>query len=280
MKQLAKVLCILAALTVLCSCTSKTAKVNFSGVAPTQYENDKQPLSIYACNNTSIPHNIEWGKPNLKKIPYGHQVKDGKEYFISKYYIASPPLPNNFDAGKPRILGVLSEDHFALENIHEEKDIFMDYKLLKPIKLKFFPINFYSNPSDTPYCIEQNIYEIPVNIRCPEFKYTEYGKKLTGHTKGLGKGIALLKRKKDAASTELFIPFDLETEEVLKNCTMEIVNDIILEHQIYFGSPEKHHQKIDLTRAYETHKRTGKPVSLYCKARPENEPAAGCMPLQ
>ena len=139
MKQLAKVLCILAALTVLCSCTSKTAKVNFSGVAPTQYENDKQPLSIYACNNTSIPHNIEWGKPNLKKIPYGHQVKDGKEYFISKYYIASPPLPNNFDADKPRILGVLSEDHFALENIHQEMDIFHGLQITQTHQIEIFP---------------------------------------------------------------------------------------------------------------------------------------------
>lgn len=284
MKPLLKTISILTVSTILFSCA--TTRVTITGGAPTKYQDKKQPLSLYACNNTSIPYSIEWNKENSLKIPYGLQVKDGKEYFISKYYIASPPLPNRFAANTPLILGVLSEDHFNLEKANQKVDIFMDYKLLKPIQLAFIPVNYTSNNSENSFCIDHDINKIPINIRCPEFNYTKYGKEKTGKSKGLGKGIGQLKRGKNTSGEltdkgQLFIPVEKvnKTTKALENCTVEIVNDILFEHQIYFGTAEKHHEKIDLTLAYKTYKETGESVNLYCKARPEDEPAAGCNPI-
>jgi len=266
---------------ILVSCTS--ARITFTGDAPEKYKNDTQPLSIYACNNTTISHSIKWGKKNHKKIPFGHHRKDGKEYFISKYYIASPPLPNKFVAKEPLILGVLSEDHFALENAKQNVNIFMNYRKLKPIHLAFIPVSYTNHETGSLDCIEQNINKIPINIRCPEFEYTDHEKKITGKSTGLGKGIGQLKRTEQGGilltEGDLFIPIDITTKKALQNCTVEIVNDIMLEHQIYFGTAEKHDQKIDLTGAYETYQLTKEPMSLYCKARPENEPATGCNPI-
>ncbi|WP_395375946.1 hypothetical protein [Marinicella sp. W31] len=283
MKSLSRIICILAACNILLSCAGKTARVTFTGTAPEKYETNKQPLEMYACNNTSIVHNIAWGEKNPKTIPYGRQVKDGKEYFISKYYIASPPLPNKFVSKEPLILGVLSKDHFTLDRADQNVDIFMDYQLLKPIHLAFLPVVYTRNESEAEYCLEKNIHKIPINIRCPEFNYTQYGKEKTGKSIGLGKGIGQLKMKSQAgelvAEGDLFIPIDKDTKKALENCTVEIVNDIILDHQIYFGSAQNHHQKINLTQAYKAYKLNEEHVTLYCKARPENEPASGCGPI-
>ena len=290
MKQLLKTTSILIVFTIQLSCAGKTARVSFTGEAPKIYQDHKQPLTMYACNDTTISHSIEWGKNNPKTIPFGPQNKGDEIFFISKYYIASPPLPNQFVADAPLILGVLSEDHFTLNNANQKVDIFMDYQLLKAIQLGFIPVNYASNEAmmsgeaNLSYCMKEQINKIPINIRCPEFNYTEYGKKTTGKANGLGKGIAQLARVKNkvgglTTKGQLFIPLDVQTKEVLKECTVEILNDIILEHQIYFGTAEKYHEKIDLTQAYQTYKYSGEPVSLYCKARPNNEPAEGCNPV-
>lgn len=275
---------LITAVVMLTSCAQK-ARVNFTGGAPNQYVDNKQPLSMYACNNTSIKHHIEWGKNNPTNIPFGRQVKDGQRFFISKYYIASPPLPNKFVAKEPLILGVLSEDHFTLHENKQRVEVYMDYELLEPIQLAFIPVDYNRQAQDAPSCIAQNIDKIPINIRCPEFKYTRQGEQATGQSHGLGKGIGQLARVMNKTTGQLttegklFIPLDLTTKEALNNCTVEIVNDIILEHQVFFGTPDDHWQKIDLTQAYEVHQLTKEPVSLYCRARPANEPAAGCQPL-
>ncbi len=283
MKQLFKTVVIVIVFTTLYSCASGTARINFTGAAPQKYEGDKQPLSLFACNNTSIAHSIEWGKENPLTVPFGRQVKEGQEYFISKYYIASPPLPNKFVANHPLILGVLSEDHLVLDRTNQRVDVFMDYQLLKPIKLAFIPVNYTSNEREVKSCVDQNINKVPINIRCPEFNYTSHGQQTTGQSTGLGKGIGQLLRKTIAGELttvgDLFIPLDLETEEALNGCTVEIVNDIILEHQVFFGSAAAHHEKIDLTKAYHAYKQSKKHVNLYCKVRPVNEPAAGCNPV-
>ena len=284
MKLISKTVGFLIIITILASCAGKTARVNFTGLAPEKFMYDKQPVELYACNNTSISYKVDWGSDNPIKIPFGPQAKDDREFFISKYYIASPPLPNKFVAKAPLILGVLSEDHFTLKKPNQQVNIFMDYQLLKPIQLAFVPVNYISNKNEIPYCLEQNINKIPINIRCPAFKYTTYGKETTGKSIGLGKGIGQLARINKAgqltAEGQLFIPIDIKTKKALEHCTVEIVNDIILEHQIYFGTAESHKQKIDLTQAYQAYKKSGKPVTLYCKARPENEPAAGCLPIK
>jgi len=277
MKPLSKIFIFLTVFTFNLAYACESAYVTFTGEAPEKYEQDKQPLTLYACNNITIEHSMKWGKKNKETIPYGHISKGGKDFFISKYYVASPPLPNSFSPEVPLTLGVLSEDHFILTGEGEKANIFMDYKLLKPIKLGFLPVNYSNGESEITSCIDKKVNTIPINIRCPSFKYTE------GDKIGLGKGIAQMARTKKegrlTAKGQLFLPLDLETNKALKNCTVEIINDIILEHQVYFGTADNHYEKIDLTKAYEDYKNYSKEVNLYCKVRPKNEPATGCNPI-
>lgn len=278
MKLLTISVLILTVFTINLSNADESAFVTFTGEAPAKYEQSKQPLTLYACNNTQIDLHMEWNKENRNKVPYGFQTKDGKDFFISKYYIASPPLPNSFSAGKPLILGVLSEDHFPLFEPEMNVNVFMNYKLLKPIQLGFLSVNYSNGGSGIDNCIDQNINTIPINIRCPSFEYTKDDKI------GLGKGIAQLSRVKNSNGQltdegQLFIPLNIETKKALEHCTVEILNDIIAEHQVYFGSADHYQEKLDLTHAYEAYKRQGKHVNLYCRARPEEEPATGCNPI-
>ncbi len=283
MTQLNKILAVTVAVTILASCAQKVS-VNFTGRAPTKYLNKLQPLTMYACNNTSIAHSINWEEDNPKQVPYGRQMRDGKAFFISKYYIASPPLPNQFVARAPLILGVLSEDHFTLQRKNQQVEVYMDYELLEPIQLAFIPVDYASETNEAPSCLAQNINQIPINIHCPEFKYTAQGEQKTGLSHGLGKGIGQLARVKNKAGEltnegQLFIPVDIDTEEALNNCTVEIVNDIMLEHQVYFGSAESFQQTINLSQVYAIYKQTGEHVALYCRTRPDDQPAAGCHPV-
>jgi len=274
---LSKLLLSLASLTLSFSVASESAFVTLSGAAPFEFEGQQQPLTVYACNNTAVPLEMKWTEENLEKLPYGTQSKDGKNFFISKYYVASPPLPNSFSSGQPLILGVLSVDHFEVTKAGQNIDIFMDYERLKPIELGYLTVDYTAGDDDVANCADQGINTIPINIRCPSFEYRE------GNKVGLGKGIAQLSRNTPSGGLsdkgQLFIPLDIENKQALEGCTVKIVNDIILDHQIYFGTTENHEATIDLTQAYIAYKNNKTPVNLFCRSRPKNQPAEGCHPI-
>ena len=277
MKILSKITIILTACTINLANADESATVIFTGKAPEEYEKCVQPLTMYACNNTQINLSMKWTEANSKTIPYGPQSKDGKDFFISKYYIASPPLPNSFSPGKPLILGVLYDDHFSLSESDTsrpdmKKRVFMDYTRLKPIKLGFIPVNYSVRENESENCIEQ-INTIAINIHCPSFKLTKGG---TGPGQGIGE---LSRMCPQHNKGQLFIPLDNKTMKPLEGCTVEIINDIRPEHLVYFGTADNHHEKLDLTQAYKNYKRNGKQVELYCRARRKDEPASGCEPL-
>lgn len=259
--------------------------VNFTGMAPQAYEKQQQPLTVFACNNTAVSLDMQWGTDNIREVPFGLEFAGDQPYFISKYYIASPPLPNQFVSGTPLILGVLSQDHFRLDGGPEMAEVFMDYRLLKPVQLGFLPVSYQSSERGEASCLDLGINQIPINIRCPEFEYTAYGQKITGQKKGLGKGIGQLARVKTKTGElkdhgQLFIPLDVASQKPLKDCTVEIVNDIMFAHQVFFGKASDHQSIINLTQAYERHQHSGESVGLYCRPRPVDQPAAGCVPLQ
>jgi len=259
------------------SAASESAYVNLTGAAPSEYENKKQPLTIYACDNTEIHTEMKWKERNIRKIPFGWHRKGDKDFFISKYYIASPPLPNSFSAGQPLTLGVLSVDHFSINKHDERVDVFMDYKRLKPIELGYLTVDYSANSHDSKSCIDKNINVIPINIRCPSFRYTK------GNKTGLGKGIAQLSRNvvngRLSHHGQLFIPLEIETKQALKGCTVEVLNDIILDHQIYFDTSDGPKTKINLTKAYHAYKDKNRAVNLFCRSREKNQPPSGCRPV-
>ncbi len=254
----------------------QTAQITFTGITPTKYINDSQPLTIYACNNTTIKSSMRWKKRVVRKIPYGWQTKNGKRFYLSKYYIASPPVPNSFAVGKPLTLGVLSIDSFSILNAGENVNVFMDYKKLKPIELKDIAVNYSANADGEDSCLDKNVNEVPINIRCPSFEYTN------NQGIGLGKGIALLSRITDGKKLthlgKLFIPTNIQTKHPLEKCTVEILNDIILDQEVFFETNSGPKEKIDLTEAYHAYNNNDQEVYLSCRTREEGEIPTGCLP--
>jgi len=271
------------------SCTNNKPqiRVNFTGTAPAQYLNDKQPLTVFTCGGGAYQHHMGWTGDNPIELPYGWQGNGDGRYFISQYYIASPPLPNQFVAKTPLILGVLSQDHFTVDDPTATVEVFMDYRLLEPIKLGFMPVDYTGGVNTLAQgaasCLDLGVNQIPINIRCPEFTYTAYGRSVTGRETGLGKGIGLLSRKTDKAGLmldegQLFIPLDPNTDVPLDQCSVELVNDVLPDHQVYFDTDRGLEQTLDLSAAYQAFKHSGQQVGLYCRMRPADQPAAGCQP--
>lgn len=266
-----------------CAAKRDSATLVFTGSAPAKYQSLPQPVQLLACNNTQIDTEMAWTQETLKRVPYGWQDDGENQFFISKYYVASPPLPKTFEPGKPITLGVLSQDHFSLTEDGEMVPIFFDYTLLDPIELADIKVDYGNRFDGVASCADYGINTIPINIRCPSFKYRG-----SGHY-GLGKGAAQLTREQKHGVLSnygyLFTPLrivhqaDMQQNPPLEGCTVEVLNDVILKHQVYFGTPSDHARKIDLTQAYRNYKANPRePVSLYCRPRPENQPAAGCEP--
>lgn len=263
-----------------CAASNNSATLVFTGSAPPAYQSLPQSVQLLACNNKQVNTDMAWNQETLQSVPYGWQNDGKRAFFISKYYVASPPLPKSFATGVPLTLGVLSQDHFSLQEAGEVVPIFLDYTLLSPIKLAHVKVEYGNRYDGVAACSDYGINTIPINIRCPSFKYRGTNEL------GLGKGIAQLTRElKQGVLTEhghLFIPLRIESDPTpdtpLAGCTVEILNDIILEHQVYFGTAANHISKIDLTSAYRRYITDKTPVTLYCRPRPENQPAAGCVP--
>ena len=270
-----------------CANKQQQIRVNLTGTAPAQYLNDKQPLTVFTCGGGAYQHHMGWTGDNPIELPYGWQGNGEGRHFISQYYIASPPLPNQFVADTPLILGVLSQDHFSVDDPKRPVEVFMDYRLLEPIKLGFMPVDYIGGVNTLAQgaasCLDLGVNQIPINIRCPEFTFTAYGRSITGKETGLGKGIGLLSRKTDQAGMmlnegQLFIPLDPHTDVSLEGCTVEVVNDVLPDHQVYFDTPRGLEQTLDLTQAYRTFLHSGQQVGLYCRMRPVDQPATGCLP--
>ncbi|GHA04750.1 hypothetical protein GCM10008090_12740 [Arenicella chitinivorans] len=266
-----------------CAAKHDSAILVFTGSAPADYQSLPQSVQLLACNNTQINTEMAWNQRTLKSVPYGWQTDGKDEFFISKYYVASPPVPKTFKPGKPITLGVLSQDHFSLYEDDEVVPIFFDYTLLDPIKLADIKVDYGNRLDGVAACADYGINTIPINIRCPSFKYRG------SDQYGLGKGIAQLSREQEnrvlTDHGHLFIPLRIEPESnphidpPLEGCTAEILNDIILEHQVYFGTAANHVSKIDLTKAYRQFVSHQTPITLYCRPRPQDQLAAGCAPL-
>jgi hypothetical protein len=281
MKTVITLCALMAPFLTTCAADHQQIRVNVTGTAPAEFQEDKQPLTVFTCGGQAFEHHMRWQEDNPIELPFGWQGEGEGRYFISQYYIASPPLPNQFVADTPLILGVLSEDHFVVNDPARVVTVDMDYRLLEPVKLGFMPVA-YGGFGEQDSCVDLQVNHVPINIRCPEFTYTPYGRAKTGASKGLGKGIGMLSRKPlDGGLSDegqLFIPLHPESEVALEGCTVEVVNDILLHHQVSFVTAHGPRQTLDLSQAYRDFQRSGQPVGLWCRARPADQPAAGCQP--
>jgi len=222
----------------------------------------RQEIMLLGCN-TKKSVEVEWQEDGQNfDIPYG-TVNFGteREYFVSKYYLASPPVKKNFKS----ILGKLSPDNFVFQSGEEKPKQYIDvnYSVLPPVSLVEINADFdhRSRPAEKT-CAEQKVNLVPINIVCPNFP------QISGR-KGAS-GIGYLENQ--PGFDKIFVPkTGIELSNVL-NCSATILDEIILEHEIFFDTTLRRSKTVNMKKLYDNNES----MKFVCvKRRPDNPPE-GC----
>jgi hypothetical protein len=168
-----------------------TGSINFNLGNSTlrQPKHQTQTLSLFSCN-TSLTVNsklwkgpkkgFEWQKKNqiLKGIPFGYQTdtKTKDSFYISTYYIASPPLFQKGPHGGPipnskYDIGIVTPNEFNFTGDNPKK-VDMNYNLLEPVYIEYIDVVYGSSfdklgVSFIPFKVEANNFpwiETPTTI--------------------------------------------------------------------------------------------------------------------
>ena len=228
----------------------------------------RHQVTLYGCN-TKIDTTVDWGRDNqvLAFIPYGQRQakteQSEKPYYVSKYYLVSPPLPVPKNSSEPTNIGLLTPDTFQFKGSKPVQIVNLDYNILQPTYLHFVPVEF-----DQQSCGQDQIKELPVNIQCPNFPWFNGGEGASG--------IAVIEND---SNSSVFIPtLDVKGEQPLQ-CSVTLLDDIMLEHEIYIKNQKQNPKTINLTEFYLTHG-INKSIQLACKPRPSEQLPIGCQKPQ
>ncbi len=207
----------------------------------------RQPVTLYGCNTIiSVPGKLPggergflWNTGNqvLSGIPFGPQFDTLKKdsFYISKYYIASPPVfkkvPHALsDSNTVYDIGLVEPDEFTLEGEKPGQTVNMNYNLLQPPYVKYLPVKFDSS------FIGSGVDVIPINVECKDFPWRNSG---APGASGIG-GI-----KRDSLQMgQLFLPYyyvpDTSTAQATDSvqrcldCRVTILNDILFKYEVSF----------------------------------------------
>jgi hypothetical protein len=203
-----------------------------------------QGVTILACN-TKTDIKISWGENNQSyNLPYGEVASETEgEYFISKYYLASPPVNNQVENA---ILGQLRPDNFSFnekgsrQNPRDKfsKDIEVTYSVLPAVSVGEIKTDFTYIDETTPEsCKQQGVKLVPINIKCDDFP------RLNGRYGASGVGFL----ESSSPNDKIFVPKFGDGSARPLNCSATILDDIVLKHNITFSNGEK---TVDMARLY------------------------------
>lgn len=222
-----------------------------------------QPLTLFGCNNTQVNTDVFWDTQNqiVGDIPYGPGVSEsGKAYFISKYYVASPPAWRGINNQKYPFIGLVTPDRFEFAGDNPAQILYLDYRILKPTYLKHLPVNFSYQEGELPSCEAQGVTSIPINTACADFPWRIGAKGASG-----------IGELSDNGGTA-FLPFlDKDGQEPLQ-CNVTLLDDILLSHEMFFMIDGLWSKTIDMTAL---HQQNGT-MELVCVPREPQDIPAGC----
>jgi len=249
----------------VCAEHGQTGLINVNvGDSPTGYT-PPQPVTLFGCNNTVFKSSVSWGTKNqvVGDIPYGHAISDsGKPYFISQYYVASPPAYRGPDNKQYPFIGLVTPDRFIFKGERPAQIVDLDYRILRPTYLKDVPVDFnfkYNNKT----CNEQKVTAIPINTECKNFPW---------NIGALGaSGIGQLSHDGGRA----FLPFLGDNVDPLQ-CNVTLLDDVVLAHEVYFYSAEGLTKTINLTALEGASKKGENIMNLVCMPRAADDTPAGC----
>ena len=227
-----------------------------------------QPVTLYGCNQR-VDSNLFWGAENqvVGNIPYGNYTSGlGKDYYVSKYYISSPPvfrkgLKNNSKKQQP-FIGLVTPDSFSFTGAKPAQIVYFDYRILESTHLDFISVNYDSKNKGKNSCSTLGVDLIPLNIHCPDFPWRNGGVGASG--------IGDITQK----NNHVFLPLIGDDKKPLQ-CNVSILDDIVLHHDIYFLEEDgSKHKTVNLTKHY----LNKKDINLVCQTRKKSDTPFGCQP--
>ena len=269
-----------------------TAYVNFnvgsSKIKP-QEEYKLQGVTLFGCNtivsNTNnkywnkAPNGLVWDTKNqvFTNLPYGKQIDQPtkESYYVSKYYIASPPVFIRGKNGQPDSstqydIGIVTPDEFVFDGDKPVQQVYLNYNILELMKIEYIPVVFDSSFDSLMVDI------IPFKVECKDFPWLD--KTLYNYAKGAS-GIGSLNRKLPYPE-KLFLPYyennltPIENKQFL-NCEVSILNDILFHREIFFMIDGEKKSSINLKEYYNKHRNDKEmKIKLHCEYR--KELACGC----
>ncbi len=236
------------------SCHHKTQKkeyptipgyANFSLGKNTLASKKTHTITLFGCNTNVIAKGENWNGPDafhwetsnqvLSGIPYGDQIDatTGKPYYVSKYYIASPPVLKFDKTGKMNSntlydIGLVTPHQFSYDGKAPVQMVYLDYNILKPMHVDYIDIKF-----DTSFD-SLNVGYVPFRVECNDLPWIDT--KRIKNAKG-GAGIGSLK-KGNLHAEQLFLPYYFldksSNDRKYLDTKVTLLNDVLLNYKIKF----------------------------------------------
>ena len=272
---------------------SQTGYVNFNlGKSPVS-PSSPQEMSLYGCNThiqikttdsvlvevggDSTWYNkssLVWGKDNqvLSGIPYGSQGSGSGSYYVSKYYMASPPVMQTKVSKKNKKdtianIGLVIPDRFTFFGETPVQIVHLNYTILEPVYLNYVGINYDYVHKKQKTCSELGVDLVPLNIQCSDFKWQDKN----GITGAEGaSGIARIWNVDQ--QRQVFLPSYASDSTDFLDCELTIMDDIIKDYEVFFAvSKDSISKSISLTKVHSE----AEEIKLYCRKRTNGLPP-GC----
>ncbi|MBL4709136.1 MAG: hypothetical protein JKY48_11935 [Flavobacteriales bacterium] len=243
---------------------------NLKNAPVTNYGSQK--ISLYGCNTESST-TLTWGVDNqvFPEVPYGPRKKGKKNYYISKYYMASPPVMKEPYDGTPVNIGLVLPDHFTFFGEEPVQVVHLDYTILQPVYLNYVKGNYQYNDSVHRTCDEMGVNLVPMNIECQDFAWRK--KKSTPTIIGAKGASGVARMLNDSKNNKVFLP-SYDSSANFLDCNISILDDILLEHEVFFVKGDSLVKSIKLTDYYTNDSMKGTDIQLACRVRKEIPP--GC----
>lgn len=267
--------------------TKSNGYVNFNLGTSSIEDNSTQTLSLFGCNTVLADTSKLWHGPTtgfvwdstnqvLSDVPYGQKLDPitGKYYYVSKYYIASPPVfqknaAGGIDSNTIYDIGIITPDQFTFNGDKPVQRVFLNYNILEPTQIEYIPVVFDTSFEKVAKRLQYkiNVDYVPFKVECADFRWKDtVGIVGASGASGIG---SFHRNASDTA--RLFLPYlklsKKQTTKEYLDCKVTILNDILLHYEVFFVVKGQSTQSIDLREHVLKH--PNEPITFHCEYREE-----------